>query len=77
MTKGIFAIFLTTFSLVFVLLMMVEPYLECTGPEDAIIPDCRVTSFSGEFILGLLACASLFALDLGLVYLLISDLVLG
>jgi len=72
--KNLSAIFLVTFFLVFILLLMVQPYIDCTEDLNAIIPECRIFTFTGELMLGLLLAGALFLIDLGIVYLLLSDL---
>ncbi len=53
---------------------MVQPYIECNEDMNAIIPECRIFNFTGELMLGLLLAGALFMIDLGIVYLLLSDL---
>ena len=72
--KNLSAIFFVTFFLVFILLLMVQPYIECSDDVNAIIPKCRIFTFNGELILGILLAGALFLIDLGIVYLLLSDL---
>lgn len=74
--KSLVPVFITTFFLVFFLFTMVEPNLICTETGDSIMPECRVKSFSGDFILGLLIVGILFLLDMSLVYLMLGDYLL-
>jgi hypothetical protein len=76
LTKGLISIFITTFFLVFILLFMVEPNLICEEVEGSAFPECRVSSYSGDFILGVAIAGVLFLLDMGLVYIILSDILI-
>lgn len=76
LSKEIIGIFAATFLLVFIVLTMVEPNMTCKDTENSLFPECKVQNIGGDFILGLAISAVLLLLDLGLVYILISDLVI-
>jgi len=71
--RGLLAIFIVTFILVFTLFFMIEPNLYCVNEIDDPIPQCRVMAISGDFILGLVVVAIMFLLDMAFVYMLLAD----
>lgn len=70
--KGMIPIFITTFLLVFVIFTMVEPSFSCSEATG----ECSLVSSPGDFILGIAISGVLFLIDMGLVYMILSDIML-